>query len=1320
MERDKKILLGLILILSFSLISSEYTTIENRGDCSNPIMGLYSLINAHGEIFSETNYNYVLCANYSGTHTCNGTNKIVGLYSNTNAHAEIPSLENYPVDVCYEGVSCEAKSSCLSGEEEVLSLYADTNSHLGQPGAYGTKICCDFDVGATSTCGPSDGCDEDADCSPSTCDMDSCECVVLPGACEFNTAVWTPLGPVEEGTQVSLTVNGNHCDSKELSFELFENDGIFGNDEVVLDYLPANVFFSGGIATSTWIAEWIDDSDGSDSDPEFIFVASLVEDSSNNIESSETMKVLQKAIIPEGDPEITSVSNEGVLSHGNEFTIDGMNLGTKSPVEPLYWDTFEDEPIGEYLETDDYWSTFTDEDPSVTSYSNEFNRPGSLVNAKAIITEPTRDYFYRDNIGFDGRIYVNYWMRFDQGIDDGVGEYSQIKYSSLGRSFAGGNSYYPVYGYYQFDYFLTGSKPHYAQLYLDEGESSTETTTYFGGSLDEHVWSNIETEIIESDIGVSNGELAYWLNGQFRVREGGYNNRPTVDKRIDAIKFGHTAANAAITATEYFDNIYMDSTIARVVVCDQAIWNESVSRHCEIQIPKSNWDNGNGNLITFEANQGSLNLGTTYYLFVIDENGNVSNGEPISFESIISCTNGEKRNCGSNIGECSYGVETCNSGVWGTCVGGVTPITEVCGNNLDDDCDLQIDEGCDPIGCSSNLDCFQDSDVCTENVCNLGTGICELEFTTNSCNDGITCTENDLCSQGSCVAGILNDDLCSINPNCLTTICTLDGCQYSNCSDSSDDPIIYLDFNSGFLDSSGNSNHGSCINCPVPSEGQFDGAYYFNGLNNYLDFGDLELSLPLTIASWVKIDNKSLFAPIFQTDDSNHYSGAWLQITPDNKIRAGFGNGEGSSSPHKRQALASADSIIEGEWHHITATIQDAENILIYVDGNLISSTYDGVGTSFVSTTDSLIVGRRTVYGPDYLNGNLDDLRIYERVLSFFEILAIMEDAEGAVPFCSDSDGDEYNLSGESCGILDCNDSNNEIYPGAIELCDGLDNDCNSLTSDGVSESWINTNSTCGIGECSNAGIFICETGVKKNNCVILEGTDEICNNSLDDDCDGNIDLNDSDCLNGSGEDPGTGDSPGGNDYTPSGTTGDNGVPPSSGNNNLPEDNYSNDFSIQSNFNFTDGSVYSVEIEHVGSGFNFEVKDLNESDYSLASQIINYDSFNLSASAGFVKGKVYFKVPFSWLNINNLNSTDVSLYSLVSDIEYESKEISRDENFVYFSSEVNSLGEIAIIGKVVIEEKDFNYLIWVIIGILIVAIIFVLVSIIKKRNKFKF
>ena len=39
-----------------------------------------------------------------------------------------------------------------------------------------------------------------------------------------------------------------------------------------------------------------------------------------------------------------------------------------------------------------------------------------------------------------------------------------------------------------------------------------------------------------------------------------------------------------------------------------------------------------------------------------------------------------------------------------------------------------------------------------------------------------------------------------------------------------------------------------------------------------------------------------------------------------------------------------------------------------------------------------------------------------------------------------DGDGDGYSPNGG-----DCNDSNQEIYPGA-EICDGLDNDCSELT----------------------------------------------------------------------------------------------------------------------------------------------------------------------------------------------------------------------------------------------------------------------------------
>ncbi|NQV08998.1 hypothetical protein HQ529_04060 [Candidatus Woesearchaeota archaeon] len=43
---------------------------------------------------------------------------------------------------------------------------------------------------------------------------------------------------------------------------------------------------------------------------------------------------------------------------------------------------------------------------------------------------------------------------------------------------------------------------------------------------------------------------------------------------------------------------------------------------------------------------------------------------------------------------------------------------------------------------------------------------------------------------------------------------------------------------------------------------------------------------------------------------------------------------------------------------------------------------------------------------------------------------------------CVDGDEDGYNMTGGSCGSVDCDDKNNLIYPGAVEICDNLDNNC--------------------------------------------------------------------------------------------------------------------------------------------------------------------------------------------------------------------------------------------------------------------------------------
>ncbi len=79
--------------------------------------------------------------------------------------------------------------------------------------------------------------------------------------------------------------------------------------------------------------------------------------------------------------------------------------------------------------------------------------------------------------------------------------------------------------------------------------------------------------------------------------------------------------------------------------------------------------------------------------------------------------------CGSSIGACQLGVLACaDDGTFsGKCIGAVLPTEEICGNEVDDDCDGSIDEGCT---CTSGF----------VRSCGPGTGACS--FSTQSCVAG--------------------------------------------------------------------------------------------------------------------------------------------------------------------------------------------------------------------------------------------------------------------------------------------------------------------------------------------------------------------------------------------------------------------------------------------------------------------------------------------------------------------------------------------------------------------------------------------------------
>ncbi|MBU6160774.1 MAG: hypothetical protein KGO50_06605, partial [Myxococcales bacterium] len=72
--------------------------------------------------------------------------------------------------------------------------------------------------------------------------------------------------------------------------------------------------------------------------------------------------------------------------------------------------------------------------------------------------------------------------------------------------------------------------------------------------------------------------------------------------------------------------------------------------------------------------------------------------------------------------------------------------------------------------------------------------------------------------------------------------------------------------------------------------------------------------------------------------------------------------------------------------------------------------------------------------------------------------------------YCSDPDEDGYG-KGPGCLGEDCEEGAPDIYPGAAEACDGLDNDCNDQVDDAV---------TGLAASCSTAELGLCAVGAEQ------------------------------------------------------------------------------------------------------------------------------------------------------------------------------------------------------------------------------------------------
>ncbi len=104
----------------------------------------------------------------------------------------------------------------------------------------------------------------------------------------------------------------------------------------------------------------------------------------------------------------------------------------------------------------------------------------------------------------------------------------------------------------------------------------------------------------------------------------------------------------------------------------------------------------------------------------------------------------------------------------------------------------------------------------------------------------------------------------------------------------------------------------------------------------------------------------------------------------------------------------------------------------------------------------------------------------------------------------SDHDHDGHPGPGGCLPADDCNDNDASIYPGAPELCDGKDNNCNNSTDEGFN---IGTACSAGIGACERGGQMVCSSDMASTVCSATPGVPsaEVCDN-IDNDCNGATD----------------------------------------------------------------------------------------------------------------------------------------------------------------------------------------------------------------------
>ncbi|MGE0399636.1 MAG: LamG domain-containing protein [Kofleriaceae bacterium] len=184
-------------------------------------------------------------------------------------------------------------------------------------------------------------------------------------------------------------------------------------------------------------------------------------------------------------------------------------------------------------------------------------------------------------------------------------------------------------------------------------------------------------------------------------------------------------------------------------------------------------------------------------------------------------------------------------------------------------------------------------------------------------------------------------------------------------------------------DASGHGNDLNLVGTPQWVAGHADTALGLAGTTSWGATSAapvLHMTPAFSIEAWAQIATFDTYRVITDKSSTAAFE-YWFGYNPSNQ--ACFLVNQGSLSSEDRIDACTATTITDSGWHHLVATF-DGTSVVMYLDG--VAGTPKVVSNPPFAATNPVLIGHSSFWDYNPWDGAIDAVRIYQRVLTAFEI----------------------------------------------------------------------------------------------------------------------------------------------------------------------------------------------------------------------------------------------------------------------------------------------------------------------------------------------